>query len=49
MELRHEIIDMIERGGESVSPAREARKTIQIMMGFLKSHQEGSRLVNVPE
>lgn len=45
----NEIIDMIERGGESVSPAREARKTIQIMMGFLKSHQEGSRLVNVPE
>ena len=44
-----ELIDIIENGGESVSPAREARKTVQIMVGFLKSHQEGSRLVDVPE
>ena len=44
-----ELIGLIEKGGTAVSPAREARKTVQIMMGFLKSHQQGSRLVDVPE
>ena len=44
-----ELIGLIEKGGTGVSPAREARKTVQIMMGFLKSEQEGSRLVDVPE
>ena len=43
-----ELIDMIENGGTSISPAREARKTVQIMMGFLQSHQQGSRLIDVP-
>ena len=43
-----ELIGLIEKGGTSVSPAREARKTVQIMLGFLKSQQEGSRLVDVP-
>ena len=43
-----EMFDLIENDGVSVSPAREARKTVQIMMGFLKSHQEGGRLVDVP-
>ena len=38
-----------EKGGASVSPGREARKTVQIMVGFLNSHQQGSRLVDVPE
>jgi hypothetical protein len=31
-----------------VSTGYEARKTVQIMVGFLKSHQEGSALVEVP-
>ena len=44
-----ELIDKIENGGDGVSSGREARKTVQIMVGFLKSHQEGSRLVDVPE
>ena len=44
-----ELIDMIENGGESTSPSREARKTVQIMLGFLKSNQNGSRLVDVPQ
>ena len=44
-----ELIDLIEKGGSSVSPAREARKTVQIMLGFLKSQQAGSILVDVPE
>ena len=44
-----EMIGLIEGGGESVSSGREARKTLQIMVGFLKSQQEGGRLVPVPE
>ncbi|MBM3934287.1 MAG: Gfo/Idh/MocA family oxidoreductase [SAR202 cluster bacterium] len=43
-----ELIDSIENGTESVCTAREARKTVQIMMAFLQSHQEGGRLVKVP-
>ncbi len=43
-----EMFDLIERGGESVSSAREARKTLQILLGFLKSHQQGGKLVDVP-
>jgi predicted dehydrogenase len=43
-----EIIDNIANGTTSSSPARDARKTVQILMGFLKSHQEGGRLVDVP-
>ena len=44
-----ELIDKIENGGDGVSSGREARKTVQIMAGFLKSHQAGSSLVDVPE
>ena len=43
-----ELIDVIENGGAGVSTATEARKTLQIMLGFLKSQQEGNRLVEVP-
>ena len=43
-----ELIDVIENGGIGVSTATEARKTLQIMLGFLESHQQGSRLVEVP-
>ena len=43
-----ELISVIENGGTGVSTAVEARKTLQIMLGFLKSHQEGNRLVDVP-
>ena len=42
-----ELIDVIENGGSGISTAVEARKTLQIMLGFLKSQQEGSRLVDV--
>ena len=45
----HEMIGLIERGGEGVSSGREARKSLQIILGFLKSHQEGGKLVPVPE
>ena len=43
-----ELIDMIENGSTGVSSGIEARKTVRIMMGFLKSQQEESSLVNVP-
>ena len=43
-----ELIEVIENGGAGVSTATEARKTLQIMLGFLKSQQEGNRLVDVP-
>ncbi len=44
-----EIIDNIANGTASSSPARDARKSVQIMMGFLKSHQEEGRLVDISE
>ena len=43
-----ELVDIIERGGESISSPRDARTALQIMLGFLDSHQDGSRLVKVP-
>ncbi len=44
-----ELIDVIEDGGTGVSTAVEARKSLQIVLGFLMSHHQGSRLVNVPQ
>ncbi|MBM3932942.1 MAG: Gfo/Idh/MocA family oxidoreductase [SAR202 cluster bacterium] len=43
-----EMFDILEKGGQSISSATEGRKVLQIMLGFLKSHQEGGRLVTVP-
>ena len=43
-----ELIGIVENGGTSVSPAREGRKTVQIMEGFLNSQQAGCRLIDVP-
>ena len=42
-----EIVDNIANGTESSSPASDARKSVRIMAGFLRSHQEGGRLVDV--
>ncbi len=42
-----EIVDLIENGGEGVSMAREARKTVQILMGFLASNQANSKLIDL--
>ena len=42
-----ELIEVIENGGTGVSTATEARKTLRIMLGFLKSQQEGNWLVDV--
>lgn len=43
-----ELIDIMETGGTGISTATEARKTIQIILGFLRSEQEGNKLVGVP-
>ena len=43
-----ELIDIIERGGESISSPRDARRALRILLGFLDSHQQGGRLVGVP-
>ena len=43
-----ELIDNIESGGAILDSAREARKVLKIIEAFLKSQQEGSRLVDVP-
>jgi len=44
-----ELIGIIEKGGTSVSTGIDGRMTLQIMQGFLNSHQAGGRLVSVPE
>ena len=44
-----ELVDIIEDGGTSVSSAREGRKSVQIIEGFLKSQQAGGHLVDIPE
>jgi predicted dehydrogenase len=43
-----EIIGAIDSRGQVDSSGKEARKTVQILIGFLKSAQNGSRLVDVP-
>ena len=44
-----ELIALAENGGgESVGSGRQARHIVQILTGFLKSHQAGSALVKVP-
>ncbi len=46
-----ELIALSESGGtgQSVGSGRDARRVVQILTGFLKSHQAGSGLVEVPE
>jgi UDP-N-acetylglucosamine 3-dehydrogenase len=43
-----ELVHILEQGGELVSPAREARKTVEIMLAMLKSHELGNVRVNLP-
>ncbi len=44
-----ELVGLIENGGTGISSGREARKTVQIMVGFLESHRQSSRLIEVPD
>jgi predicted dehydrogenase len=43
-----ELIQVLEHGGELVSPAREARKTVELMLGILKSHHSGNSRIDFP-
>ncbi len=43
-----EAIDVLENGGELISPGREARKTVEIMLGILTSHHRGNTRVDFP-
>ena len=43
-----ELVDVLENGGELISPGREARKTLEIILGMLRSHQAGNARVNFP-
>ena len=42
-----EIVDKLENGGELVSTAREARKTLRIMLGILESHHAGNSRIDL--
>ncbi len=42
-----ELVNIIQQGGESISSPRDARMALRILLGFLESHQQGGRLVEV--
>ncbi len=44
-----ELINLVENGGEGVGTGKHGRWVVQIMTGFLNSHQAGSTLVDVPQ
>lgn len=44
-----EIINLIENGGTGISSGQEARKTVQIVEGFVQSNYQGGRLIPVPK
>ena len=43
-----ELVDVLENGGELISPGPEARKTLEIILAMLRSHQEGNARINLP-
>ena len=43
-----ELIDVIENGGDLLSSAREAKKTVEVLVGFLQSHARGNVRVDLP-
>lgn len=43
-----ELVYVLEHGGELVSPAREARKALEIILAILQSHHAGNVRVNLP-
>lgn len=44
-----ELIQVLEQGGSLISPAREARKTLEIMLAMLKSHERGNVRIDLPQ
>lgn len=43
-----ELIHVLENGGTTRSTARDARMTVEILVGMLASQQQGNRLVSLP-
>lgn len=43
-----ELVNVLENGGELISPGREARKTLEIILGMLQSNHTGNARVNFP-
>ena len=43
-----ELIDVIENGGAVLSPPQEAKKTVEVLIGFLQSHTRGNVRVDLP-
>ena len=46
--LIDELTRVIEQGGELVGSGQEARKVVEIIVGFLKSQERGNARVNLP-
>ena len=43
-----ELTKVMENGGDLLSPAREAKKTVEVLVGFLQSHARGNVRVDLP-
>jgi len=43
-----ELVNVLENGGELISTAQEGRKTLEIILGILQSHQAGNTRVDFP-
>lgn len=43
-----ELIHVMQHGGETISPPREARKALEIILGFLASQARGNTRVDLP-
>ena len=43
-----ELVELLDKGGEPISPGWEAMKTVEIMIGFLESQRQDNSRVNIP-
>ena len=43
-----ELIRVLEEGGSTTCDGREARKTVELLLGMLRSHTQGNRRVDLP-
>jgi predicted dehydrogenase len=43
-----DLIRVMEQGGETISPPREARHTLEIILGFLASQKKGNARIDFP-
>jgi predicted dehydrogenase len=43
-----ELIDVIENGGETCSPPRQARRVLEVLLGFMASQKKGNVRIDFP-